>query len=64
MSATIFKLEELGIVNVEVFKMPGVVFKSAVTSATGGNGENYTNTQVAAIGAGTNSSFLTSWDYN
>ncbi|MDA9937355.1 hypothetical protein N9D30_02030 [Flavobacteriaceae bacterium] len=42
--------------------MPGVVFKSAVTSATGGNGENYTNTQVAAIGAGTNSSFLTSWD--
>ena len=42
--------------------MPGVVFKSAVTSATGGNGENYTNTQVAAIGAGTVSSFLTSND--
>ena len=43
-------------------KMPSVVFKSDVTSATGGNGENYTNTQVAAIGAGTVSSFLTSND--
>ena len=42
--------------------MPSVEFKSAVTSATGGNGENYTNTQVAAIGSGTNNAFLTSWD--
>jgi hypothetical protein len=42
--------------------MPNVVFKSALTSATGGNGENYTNTEVAAIGAGTNNAFVTSWD--
>jgi len=42
--------------------MPSVVFRSTVTSATGGNGENYTNTQAAAIGAGTNNAFVTSWD--
>jgi hypothetical protein len=43
-------------------QMPTVTFLSNVTSATGGNGENYTNTQVATLGAGTTSSFLTSWD--
>jgi hypothetical protein len=42
--------------------MPSVTFLSNVTSATGGNGENYTNTQVATLGAGLTSSFLTSWD--
>ena len=43
-------------------QMPTIEFLASVTSATGGNGENYTNTQVAAIGAGTNNSLLTSWD--
>jgi hypothetical protein len=42
--------------------MPSVVFQSTVDSSTGGNGENYTNTQAAAIGAGTNNAFVTSWD--
>jgi antitoxin (DNA-binding transcriptional repressor) of toxin-antitoxin stability system len=42
--------------------MPSVTFLAAVTSATGGNGENYTNTEVAAIGAGTNKTFVTSYD--
>jgi hypothetical protein len=40
--------------------MPSVVFFTSVTSAS--NGENYTNDQVAAISAGTNSSVLTSYD--
>jgi hypothetical protein len=42
--------------------MPSVTFLASVTSATGGNGENYTNTEVAAIGAGTNKTFVTSYD--
>ncbi|MDC1216924.1 hypothetical protein N8131_02255 [Flavobacteriaceae bacterium] len=40
--------------------MPSVTFLTAVTSAT--NGENYTNTEVAAIGAGSNKTMLTSYD--
>jgi limonene-1,2-epoxide hydrolase len=43
-------------------QMPTVTFLASVDSSTGGNGENYTNTQVATIGAGTNNAFLTSWD--
>ena len=42
--------------------MPSVAFRTSVTSATGSNGENYTNDQVAAIGAGTNNAFVTSYD--
>jgi hypothetical protein len=42
--------------------MPSVAFLAAVTSATGGNGENYTNTEVAAIGAASNDALVTSWD--
>jgi hypothetical protein len=41
-------------------QMPSVVFLSSVTSAS--NGENYTNDQVTAIGAGTNNSLVTSYD--
>jgi hypothetical protein len=42
--------------------MPSVAFLTAVDSSTGGNGENYTNTEVAAIGAASNNAFVTSWD--
>ncbi|MAD12508.1 MAG: hypothetical protein CMC04_07300 [Flavobacteriaceae bacterium] len=42
--------------------MPSVEFLTAVDSSTGGNGENYTNTEVAAIGAASNNAFVTSWD--
>jgi len=45
--------------------MPNIVFRTNVTSASSANnGENYTNAQVAALygGAGTVSSFLTTYD--
>jgi len=43
-------------------QMPSIVFRANVTSASGSNGEYYTNDQVAAIGAGTNLSLVTSYD--
>jgi hypothetical protein len=43
-------------------QMPSIVFRANVTSASGANGEYYTNDQVAAIGAGTNLSLVTSYD--
>jgi hypothetical protein len=42
---------------------PGVKFLSTFTSASANaNGENYTNAQVGALGSGTVTSFLTSYD--
>jgi hypothetical protein len=41
---------------------PTITFLATTSSATGSNGENYTNAQVAAIGAATNNSFITTYD--
>jgi hypothetical protein len=41
-------------------QMPNIAFSSAVASNS--NGENYTNDQAAAIGAGSNNTMLTSYD--
>jgi len=44
--------------------MPNIVFQNTFTSASGGNYENYTDAQVAALygGNGTVTSFVTSYD--